>query len=57
MKITSTILGTTARAILDTLIDMELVSTLEHAGYLGRELKKAEIAIKYNRSYAQDDEF
>lgn len=53
----STIVGTTARAVLDTLIDMKLVSTLEHAGYLGRELKKAEIAIKYNRSYAQDDEF
>jgi len=53
----STILGTTARAVLDTLMDMELVSTLEHAGYLGRELKKAEIALKFNRSYAQDDEF
>jgi dihydropteroate synthase-like protein len=54
---TSTILGITAREVLDTLMDMELVSTLEHAGYLGRELKKAEIALKFNRSYAQDDEF
>ena len=51
------VVGTTARAVLDTLMDMELVSTLEHAGYLGRELKKAEIALKFNRSYAQDDEF
>lgn len=54
---TSVIVGTNAKALLDTLIDMQLVSTLEHAGYLGRELKKAEIALKLNRSYAQDDEF
>jgi dihydropteroate synthase-like protein len=54
---TSAIVGTNAREVLDTLMDMELVSTLEHAGYLGRELKKAEIALKFNRSYAQDDEF
>lgn len=54
---TSTIVGTNARAVLDTLMDMQLISTLEHAGYLGRELKKAEIALKFNRSYAQDDAF
>lgn len=51
------IVGKTAREILDTILDMELVSTLEHAGYLGRELKKAELALEFNRSYAQDDEF
>jgi len=51
------IVGSNAKTVLDTLIDMQLVSTLEHAGYLGRELKKAEIALKFNRSYAQDDEF
>ncbi|MGB3907254.1 MAG: dihydropteroate synthase-like protein [Methanomethylovorans sp.] len=54
---TSVIVGANAKAVLDTLIDMQLVSTLEHAGYLGRELKKAEIALKFSRSYAQDDEF
>lgn len=54
---TSTIVGNNAKAVQDTLVDMQLVSTLEHAGYLGRELKKAEIALKFNRSYAQDDDF
>ena len=51
------IVGETASEVLDTLIDMELVSTLGHAGYLGRELKKAEFALQFNRSYAQDDDF
>ncbi|MCL7411632.1 MAG: dihydropteroate synthase-like protein [Methanosarcinaceae archaeon] len=51
------IVGETAGEVLDTLIDMKLVSTLGHAGYLGRELKKAELALQFNRSYAQDDEF
>lgn len=51
------IVGETASEVLDTLIDMGLVSTLEHTGYLGRELKKAELALQFNRSYAQDDDF
>ncbi len=51
------IVGETASEVLDTLIDMGLVSTLGHAGYLGRELKKAELALQFNRSYAQDDDF
>ncbi|HJH28895.1 MAG TPA: dihydropteroate synthase-like protein [Methanosarcinaceae archaeon] len=51
------IVGENASEVLDTLIDMRLVSTLGHAGYLGRELKKAELALQFNRSYAQDDDF
>jgi len=51
------IVGETARSVLDTLLGLGLVSRLEHAGYLGRELEKAELALKYNRSYAQDDDF
>ena len=51
------VVGENASEVLDTLIDMGLVSTLGHAGYLGRELKKAEIALQFNRSYAQDDDF
>lgn len=51
------IVGENAGEVLDTLIDMELVSTLGHAGYLGSELKKAELALQFNRSYAQDDNF
>lgn len=51
------IVGENASEVLGTLINMRLVSTLEHAGYLGRELKKAELALQFNRSYAQDDDF
>ncbi|MFP4558915.1 MAG: DUF4346 domain-containing protein, partial [Archaeoglobaceae archaeon] len=29
---------------------------LDHAAYLGRELKKAEIALKLNKNYVQDSE-
>lgn len=52
-----TVLGKKANEILDTLIELKLISRLEHAAYLGHELKKAELAIKFDRSYAQDDEF
>ncbi len=54
---TSAIAGSTAKEILDTIIEMGLVSSLEHAAYLGRELMKAEIAFKFRRSYSQDDKF
>lgn len=52
-----TIKGKSAKDILDALFALELVSSLSHAGYLGRELEKAEIALRMGRSYAQDDEF
>jgi dihydropteroate synthase len=50
-----TVAGGQARDILNTLIDMGLVTRLDHAGYLGRELEKAEIALALKRSYNQDD--
>jgi dihydropteroate synthase len=43
--------------ILNAIFELELVSSTAHAGYLGRELKQAEIALKLGRSYAQDDTF
>lgn len=49
--------GTNAKTMLDAIFELELVSSTSHAAYLGRELKKAEIALKLGRSYAQDDEF
>ncbi len=52
-----TIKGKSAKDILDAIFALELVSSLSHAGYLGRELERAEIALKMGRSYAQDDEF
>jgi len=53
----NTIAGSTAKEILDTIIDRGLISRLDHAAYLGRELMKAEIALKFKRSYSQDDKF
>jgi dihydropteroate synthase-like protein len=47
--------GRCARDILNTLIDMNLVTRLDHSGYLGRELEKAEIALRLGRSYTQDE--
>ncbi|VVB92586.1 Uncharacterised protein [uncultured archaeon] len=49
--------GSTAREVLDTILRLGLVSTPDHAGYLGRELMKAEIALNFKRSYSQDDKF
>jgi len=43
--------------VLYTLIKGGNVSLLDHAGYLGRELYKAELAIRYGRSFEQDGEF
>ncbi|NJD53910.1 MAG: dihydropteroate synthase-like protein [Candidatus Methanoperedens sp.] len=51
------IAGSTAKDILDTIIERGLISRLDHAAYLGRELMKAEIALKFRRSYSQDDKF
>lgn len=49
--------GENAREVMDTLLELKLVSRLDHAAYLGRELEKAELALRFNRSYAQDDAF
>jgi len=53
----TTIQGDSAERILTAILELNLVSTAAHAGYLGRELKQAEIALKLGRSYAQDDSF
>ncbi len=51
------IAGSTAKEVLDTIIRLGLVSRHDHAAYLGRELMKAGLALKFRRSYSQDDEF
>jgi dihydropteroate synthase-like protein len=43
--------------VLYTLLKENSVSLLDHAGYLGRELYKAEMAIRYGRSFEQDGLF
>ncbi len=52
-----TVVGRNACQILTTLIEEGCVSLLDHAGYLGRELTRAELALHFERSYSQDDEF
>ncbi|MCX9009555.1 MAG: dihydropteroate synthase-like protein [Candidatus Methanoperedens sp.] len=54
---TNSIAGDRAKDVIDTIIRLGLVSRLDHAAYLGRELMKAELALKLRRSYSQDDEF
>ncbi len=45
--------GTSAKGICDTLVREGLVSRLDHAAYLGRELQKAEMALKHGLEYEQ----
>jgi len=49
------IVGRNAKEVLDTILRLGLVSPLEHAAYLGRELAKAEIALSLKKSYEQDE--
>ncbi|WP_424358816.1 dihydropteroate synthase-like protein [Methanocella sp. MCL-LM] len=53
----TTVVGTDAESILHTIVDRELVSLLDHAGYLQAEFKRAELAIRFHRTYLQDDHF
>ena len=46
--------GKTAIEIVNTLIKKKFISTLQHAGDMGIELCKAELALKYNLKYIQD---
>lgn len=48
--------GRKAGAILNKIIGMQLISSLHHAAYLGRELEKAEIAMKLSKPYVQDED-
>ena len=46
--------GKTAIEILNTLINEKYISSLQHAGDMGIELCKAELALKYDLKYIQD---
>ena len=48
------ILGKTAIEIVNTLIREKYISSLQHAGDMGIELYKAELALKHNLDYVQD---
>jgi tetrahydromethanopterin S-methyltransferase subunit A len=46
--------GRSATELYTAAIEEELVSRLDHAAYLGRELARAEECVKTNRVYVQD---
>ena len=46
--------GKTAIEILNTLISEKFISSMQHAGDMGIELCKAELALKYDLKYTQD---
>lgn len=48
--------GATAEEVRHTVCRLGLLSRLEHAAYLGSELAKAELALKYDVEYEQDKE-
>ena len=48
------ITGKTAIEIINTIIRENYISSLQHAGDMGIELYKAELALKYNLDYTQD---
>lgn len=52
--LTRIIEGRDARSIYLTLIRNGWISKLDHAAYLGKELTKAELSLKYNFDYLQD---
>ena len=53
---TLSIEGSRALEICDELNRRGLITTLDHAAYIGRELCKAEIALKLGKSYVQDSD-
>ena len=53
-KLRAVMCGTDAEAICHTIAREKLVSRFEHASYLGREIQKAEIALKARIPYEQD---
>ncbi|MHC1600732.1 MAG: DUF4346 domain-containing protein [Candidatus Nezhaarchaeales archaeon] len=40
----------------DELIRRGLITTLDHAAYIGKELYKAELALRIGKSYVQDED-
>ncbi|MHA2314354.1 MAG: dihydropteroate synthase-like protein [Candidatus Hermodarchaeia archaeon] len=46
--------GSSAQQLIDAILTRDLVSQLDHAAYIGRELAKAELALKTGRPYIQE---
>jgi dihydropteroate synthase-like protein len=54
-KPSNIIKGETAEAVYAKIVEMRLVTRLDHAAYLGSELAKAEIALQTGKEYIQDN--
>ena len=54
-KPVSVIKGKTAEKVYSKIVALGLVSLLDHAAYLGRELGKAEIALRAGKVFVQDE--
>lgn len=48
--------GRTPQEVYFAATENNLLSRLDHAAYLGKELEKAYLALKYNLEYVQDSE-
>ncbi|MDP3698045.1 MAG: DUF4346 domain-containing protein [Nanoarchaeota archaeon] len=53
-EIIKMVYGTGAIEVYNTIIRKKMISRLEHAAYLGKELYKAELALKYGKRYRQE---
>ena len=49
--------GKVAESVCKKIVELELISNMDHASYLGRELMKAEICLLSGKSYVQDQPF
>ena len=47
--------GETPQQVYYKIINMGLITRLEHAAYLGKELYKAHVALRYHLHFNQDD--
>lgn len=50
------IVGTDAEEIVQTIVREKLVTSLQHAAYLGHELHKAEVALRFRLNFVQDSD-
>lgn len=51
------IVGKNPEEIMYKIIDLGLISRLDHAAYLGKELQKAFICLSLRKNYVQDEVF
>ena len=53
-KLVEIVRGKTPEEIVYKIIDLGLISIMDHAAYLGKELEKAALSIKLGFEYVQD---